>query len=237
MHPIFTAMYEDVRTIAFDADDTLWENETLFREAERQWAEVMKDYGSLEELSAILYKREAENMEDLGFGAKPYLISVMETSVALAGDKLTGPMVAKIIAAGRQIMRNPATPLPGVKEALQAIRDKKKYRMVMLTKGDLLDQEHKIARSGLGAYFDRIVITSNKSKKEYLELCQAEGITPENLLMVGNSFKSDIAPVLELGGWGAYVPFKVIWEHEKTEEYEHPRLLKLSALGELLRWL
>lgn len=237
MHPIFTAMYEDVRTIAFDADDTLWENETLFREAERQWAEVMKDYGSLEELSAILYKREAENMEDLGFGAKPYLISVMETSVALAGDKLTGPMVAKIIAAGRQIMRNPATPLPGVKEALQAIRDKKKYRMVMLTKGDLLDQEHKIARSGLGCFFDRTVITSNKSKKEYLELCQAEGITPENLLMVGNSFKSDIAPVLELGGWGAYVPFKVIWEHEKTEEYEHPRLLKLSALGELLCWL
>lgn len=237
MHPIFTAMYEDVRTIAFDADDTLWENETLFREAERQWAEVMKDYGSLEELSAILYKREAENMEDLGFGAKPYLISVMETSVALAGDKLTGPMVAKIIAAGRQIMRNPATPLPGVKEALQTIRDKKKYRMVMLTKGDLLDQEHKIARSGLGCFFDRTVITSNKSKKEYLELCQAEGITPENLLMVGNSFKSDIAPVLELGGWGAYVPFKVIWEHEKTEEYEHPRLLKLSALGELLRWL
>ncbi len=230
-------MYEDVRTIAFDADDTLWENETLFREAERQWAEVMKDYGSLEELSAILYKREAENMEDLGFGAKPYLISVMETSVALAGDKLTGPMVAKIIAAGRQIMRNPATPLPGVKEALQAIRDKKKYRMVMLTKGDLLDQEHKIARSGLGCFFDRTVITSNKSKKEYLELCQAEGITPENLLMVGNSFKSDIAPVLELGGWGAYVPFKVIWEHEKTEEYEHPRLLKLSALGELLCWL
>lgn len=230
-------MYEDVRTIAFDADDTLWENETLFREAERQWAEVMKDYGSLEELSAILYKREAENMEDLGFGAKPYLISVLETSVALAGDKLTGPMVAKIIAAGRQIMRNPATPLPGVKEALQAIRDKKKYRMVMLTKGDLLDQEHKIARSGLGCFFDRTVITSNKSKKEYLELCQAEGIAPENLLMVGNSFKSDIAPVLELGGWGAYVPFKVIWEHEKTEEYEHPRLLKLSALGELLRWL
>ena len=163
-------MFHDIKTIAFDADDTLWENETLFREAERQWAEVMKDYGSLEELSAILYKREAENMEDLGFGAKPYLISVLETSVALAGDKLTGPMVGKIIAAGRQIMRNPATPLPGVKEALKAIRGKNKYRMVMLTKGDLLDQEHKIARSGLGAYFDRIVITSNKSQKEYQDL-------------------------------------------------------------------
>ena len=230
-------MFHDIKTIAFDADDTLWENETLFREAERQWAEVMKDYGSLEELSAILYKREAENMEDLGFGAKPYLISVLETSVALAGDKLTGPMVGKIIAAGRQIMRNPATPLPGVKEALKAIRGKNKYRMVMLTKGDLLDQEHKIARSGLGVYFDRIVITSNKSQKEYQDLCAAEGIGPDNLLMVGNSFKSDIAPVLELGGWGAYVPFKVIWEHEKTKEYPHPRLLKLSTLAELPEYL
>ncbi|MBQ7468095.1 MAG: HAD family hydrolase [Bacteroidales bacterium] len=226
-------MFKEVKTIAFDADDTLWNNETLFREAERKWAEVMKDYGSLEELSAILYKREAENMEALGFGAKPYLISVLETSVALAGDKLTGSMVGKIIAAGREIIDNPATPYEGVKEALEAIRAKKKYRMVMLTKGDLLDQEHKIARSGLGPLFDRIVITSNKSKKEYQDLCKEEGITMEELLMVGNSFKSDIAPVLELGGWGAYIPSHVIWVHEVVEEYPHPRLLKLASLSEL----
>lgn len=226
-------MFKEVKTIAFDADDTLWNNETLFREAERKWAEVMKDYGSLEELSAILYKREAENMEALGFGAKPYLISVLETSVALAGDKLTGSMVGKIIAAGREIIDNPATPYEGVKEALEAIRAKKKYRMVMLTKGDLLDQEHKIARSGLGPLFDRIVITSNKSKKEYQDLCKEEGIAMEEFLMVGNSFKSDIAPVLELGGWGAYIPSHVIWVHEVVEEYPHPRLLKLASLREL----
>lgn len=230
-------MFKEVKTIAFDADDTLWNNETLFREAERKWAEVMKDYGSLEELSAILYKREAENMEALGFGAKPYLISVLETSVALAGDKLTGPMVGKIIAAGREIIDNPATPYEGVKEALEAIRAKKKYRMVMLTKGDLLDQEHKIARSGLGPLFDRIVITSNKSKKEYQDLCKEEGIAMEEFLMVGNSFKSDIAPVLELGGWGAYIPSHVIWVHEVVEEYPHPRLLKLVSLSELPAYL
>lgn len=230
-------MFKEVKTIAFDADDTLWNNETLFREAERKWAEVMKDYGSLEELSAILYKREAENMEALGFGAKPYLISVLETSVALAGDKLTGPMVGKIIAAGREIIDNPATPYEGVKEALEAIKTKKKYRMVMLTKGDLLDQEHKIARSGLGPLFDRIVITSNKSKKEYQDLCKEEGIAMEEFLMVGNSFKSDIAPVLELGGWGAYIPSHVIWVHEVVEEYPHPRLLKLASLSELPAYL
>lgn len=230
-------MFKEVKTIAFDADDTLWNNETLFREAERKWAEVMKDYGSLEELSAILYKREAENMEALGFGAKPYLISVLETSVALAGDKLTGSMVGKIIAAGREIIDNPATPYEGVKEALEAIRAKKKYRMVMLTKGDLLDQEHKIARSGLGPLFDRIVITSNKSKKEYQDLCKEEGIAMEEFLMVGNSFKSDIAPVLELGGWGAYIPSHVIWVHEVVEEYTHPRLLKLASLSELPAYL
>ena len=184
-------MFKEVKTIAFDADDTLWNNETLFREAERKWAEVMKDYGSLEELSAILYKRED----------------------------------------------NPATPYEGVKEALEAIKAKKKYRMVMLTKGDLLDQEHKIARSGLGPLFDRIVITSNKSKKEYQDLCKEEGIAMEEFLMVGNSFKSDIAPVLELGGWGAYIPSHVIWVHEVVEEYPHPRLLKLASLSELPAYL
>ena len=195
-----------VKVIAFDADDTLWENEPLFREAERKWAEEMKEYGSLESLSAELYATEAKNMEELGYGAKPYLISVLETSVRLAGDRLTGSMVGRILAAGREILQNPATPLPGVRDALEQIRSLGRYRMVLLTKGDLLDQEHKIARSGLGGFFDRIMITSGKSRAEYERLCREEGITPGELLMVGNSFKSDIAPVLELGGWGVHIP-------------------------------
>ena len=109
--------------------------------------------------------------------------------------------------------------------------------MVLLTKGDLLDQEHKIARSGLGGFFDRIMITSGKSRAEYERLCREEGITPGELLMVGNSFKSDIAPVLELGGWGVHIPFHVLWVHERVEEYDHPRLLRLASLPELLPYL
>lgn len=230
-------MLEDIKVLAFDADDTLWENESLFREAERKWADVMRDYGSLEELSAKLYETEAANMGDLGYGAKPYLISVLETSVALAGEALTGPKVGEIIAAGREILRNPATPLPGVKDTLEAVRAMGRYRLVLLTKGDLLDQEHKLERSGLAKYFDRIVITSNKSRKEYFDLCETEAVGPASLAMVGNSFKSDIAPVLELGGWGVYVPSKVIWEHERTEEYDHPHLLRLSSISDLLQYL
>ena len=226
-----------VKVIAFDADDTLWENEPLFREAERKWAEEMKEYGSLESLSAELYATEAKNMEELGYGAKPYLISVLETSVRLAGDRLTGSMVGRILAAGREILQNPATPLPGVRDALEQIRALGRYRMVLLTKGDLLDQEHKIARSGLGGFFDRIMITSGKSRAEYERLCREEGITPGELLMVGNSFKSDIAPVLELGGWGVHIPFHVLWVHERVEEYDHPRLLRLATLPELLPYL
>ena len=112
-----------VKVIAFDADDTLWENEPLFREAERKWAEEMKEYGTLESLSAELYATEAKNMEELGYGAKPYLISVLETSVRLAGDRLTGSMVGRILAAGREILQNPATPLPGVRDALEQNRE------------------------------------------------------------------------------------------------------------------
>lgn len=226
-------MFENVKVIAFDADDTLWENEPLFREGERKWAEELHEFGTLESLSAELYATEAANMAELGYGAKPYLISLLETSVRLAGDRLTGSMVGRILETGRDIIRNPATPLPGVREALEEIRATGHYRMVLLTKGDLLDQEHKIGRSGLGGLFDRIVITSNKSLETYSQLCREEGILPEALLMVGNSFKSDIAPVLELGGWGVHIPFRILWEHEKTEEYEHPKLLRLERMAEL----
>ncbi|MBQ9185534.1 MAG: HAD family hydrolase [Bacteroidales bacterium] len=230
-------MLENVSVLAFDADDTLWNNETLFREAERKWAAVMSDYGTLEELSDKLYETEAANMKELGFGAKPYLISVLETSVALAGDALTGSMVGEIIAAGREIMRNPATPLPGVRETLEAIRALRRYRMVLLTKGDLLDQEHKLERSGLAGCFDRVMITSDKSCKEYLQLCELEGIGPGSLAMVGNSFKSDIAPVLELGGWGIHIPSSVMWVHEKTEEFEHPQLIRIKVFSDLLSYV
>lgn len=226
-------MIEGLKVVAFDADDTLWENEPLFRHAERIVAEVLSDFGSFEYISEELYKVEFKNMEDYGFGAKAYTLSMIENAVNLSGGKLTGDQVRFIIESGRAILHNPATPLPGVVETLERLQANGRYRLVMLTKGDLLDQEHKIARSGLGKYFSHIEIVSNKSRKEYLVLCDKLGVTPDQLMMVGNSFKSDIEPVLQLGGWGVHIPFRILWKLEHTEEYEHPRLFKAEMFANL----
>ena len=226
-------MIEGLKVVAFDADDTLWENEPLFRHAERIVADVLSEFGSFEYISDELYKVEFKNMEDYGFGAKAYTLSMIENAVNLSGGKLTGEQVKFIIESGRSILHNPATPLPGVAETLEKLQTDGRYRLVMLTKGDLLDQEHKIARSGLGKYFSHIEIVSNKSQKEYLVLCDKLGITPEQLLMVGNSFKSDIEPMLQLGGWGIHIPYRILWKLEHTEEYGHPRLFKAGTFADL----
>ena len=226
-------MIEGLKVVAFDADDTLWENEPLFRHAEKIVADALSEYGSFEYISDELYKVEFKNMEDYGFGAKAYILSMIENAVNLSKGKLTGDQVMFIIESGRSILHNPATPLPGVVETLDRLQSDGRYRLVMLTKGELLTQEHKIQRSGLAKYFSHIEIVSNKSQKEYLILCDKLGITPDQLLMVGNSFKSDIEPVLQLGGWGVHVPFRILWKLEHTEEYEHPRLFKAGTFNDL----
>ena len=227
-------MIEGLKVVAFDADDTLWSNEPLFREAERKVAEELSEYGDFQHISDELYKVEFKNMEDYGFGAKAYTLSMIENAVNLSGGKLTGEQVMMIIESGRNILHNPATPLPGVEETLSRLREDGRYKLVLLTKGELHDQERKIRRSGLGKYFSHIDIVSNKSQKEYLGLCSSLGIGPDSLMMVGNSFKSDIEPVLQLGGWGIHIPAEMLWKLEHTEEYDHHRLFKASTFAEIL---
>ena len=222
-----------IRVIAFDADDTLWENEPLFREAERKWADVLREYGDLQTLSQALYAVEVANMEDLGYGAKAFTLSLIETAIQVTGGRLTAAQTDSILRIGRMLLHNPAVPMPGVLETLRKIRESGAYRMVMLTKGDLLDQEHKVLRSGLEPFFDRVVVVSNKSKREYSRLMKELDVSAEQFLAVGNSFKSDIQPVLELGGWGIHIPFHVLWELEKTEEFDHERLLRVTCFEEI----
>lgn len=228
-------MIDSIKVVAFDADDTLWENEPLFREAERTWAGILKDYGTLEELSVRLFEVEKANMEDYGFGAKAFTLSLIETALKVTGGNLTAAQTAGILAAGRNILHNPAKPLPGVPETLAALREH--YPLVLLTKGDLLDQEHKIERSGLAPYFSRIFVVSNKSDREYRRLLHDLSVAPDAFLMVGNSFKSDIRPVLEMGGWGIHIPFHVLWELERTEEYDHERLFRVFRFSDIARCL
>ena len=226
-----------IKVVAFDADDTLWESEPLYREAERQWAEMLKDHGTLEELSAALYAVEVANMEDLGFGAKAFTLSLLETSIKVTGGALTAEQTSRILGIGRRLLHNPAEPMPGVRRTLEALHGSGRYRMVLLTKGDLLDQEHKTERSGLAPYFDCIRVVSDKTGREYRNLLQESGIGPESFLMVGNSFKSDIKPVLELGGWGIHIPFRITWELERTEEFDHERLARAERFEDILSLL
>ena len=162
---------------------------------------------------------------------------MIENALNLSGGNLSGEQVRTILESGRSILRNPARPLPGVVDTLEKLSASGRYRLVMLTKGELLDQEHKIERSGLGKYFSHIEIVSNKSQREYVVLCEKLGVDVTELMMVGNSFKSDIAPVLELGGWGAHIPSETLWKLEHTEEYDHHRLFRLETFSDLLQVL
>ena len=226
-------LLEGIKVLAFDADDTLWANEPLFREAERKVAEVLSDFGDFDYISSELYKTEFNNMADYGFGAKAYILSMIENAIRISEGKITAEQIGFIVRSGREILHNPAIPFPGVEDTLRRLQESGRYRLVLLTKGDLLDQEHKIDRSGLGKYFSHIEIVSNKSEKEYLALCGKLGIKPEEMLMVGNSFKSDIEPVLKIGGWGIHIPFEILWKLEHTEEYEHGHLFKVSTFEEI----
>ena len=223
-----------VKVISFDADDTLWENEPLFLEAEALWADVLSPYGTKEELSARLFEVESANMEDFGYGAKAFTLSLIQSALEISGGKVSSEDLVRILSAGRRILHNPASPIEGVAETLETIRRSGRYFLVLMTKGDLLDQQHKLQRSALGKYFDRGEIVSGKTEKEYSSLLSSLEVPPSAFLSVGNSFRSDIAPVLQMGGWGVYVPFRVTWEHEKVEEYPHDRLFQVDKIGDIL---
>ena len=231
-----------VKVIAFDADDTLWDCQSHFEEVEQHLYSLISPY--CEDPKLELFQTESGNMADLGYGCKAFTISILETAMRVAGNDLSINQLKELLAHCKQLLHLPATPLPEVEETLKTLRERfssdtlnsnlSTPKMVVFTKGELQDQENKLKRSGLLKYFDDVEITSDKGQREFLALCEHQQIHPSELLMVGNSLKSDIAPALAIGAWAIHIPFHVIWQLEHFEEFDHERLTKISHFSELL---
>lgn len=230
-------MNHTIKVIAFDADDTLWSNEPFFQDVERKYTELLSEYGSTKEISAALFETEMNNLESLGYGAKAFTLSMLETALRISRQTISADKIQQIILLGKSLLEMPIELLPGVEDTLKALKAKGRYRLVVATKGDLLDQERKLKRSGLMPYFDHIEIMSDKTEKEYTRLLNQLQVTPEEFLMIGNSLKSDIRPVLAIGGYGVHIPFEVMWQHEVVDAFTHPRLKQIRSLAELPDWL
>lgn len=227
---------EEIKLLAFDADDTLWECQSYFDDVEAAYAQILSPYGSREEVSARLFATETANLPLTGYGTKAFTLSLIENAIDISGSRIPAADIMRILQLGLSLLKLPGAPLPGVKDTLTKLRRAGAYRMVVFTKGELLDQQNKLLRSGLQSLFDDIVVVADKTAQAYRRLCQQAGTGIGNLLMVGNSFKSDISPVLGLGGHAAYIPHHM-WQQEHTEEYDHDYLLRLNAFGELSDYL
>jgi putative hydrolase of the HAD superfamily len=225
-----------IRSIAFDADDTLWENETLFRDVERKFCILLKDYMEEEDCNRLLYEVEMKNLPLYGYGIKPFTLSLIEAAIQFSEGKLPITVIEKLIAIGKEMLLAPIVLIDGIEETLKGLSGK--YKLVMATKGDLLDQERKLIKSGLESYFHHIEIVSDKTPKHYLKLVRHLDIEPKEFLMVGNSIKSDILPVLEIGGHGFHIPFHTTWIHEMVQEpVDHPNFRLLEKASDMLTLL
>lgn len=225
-----------IKVIAFDADDTLWVNEPYYRKAEEEFCELLKDYMPKETCNRILFDVEMKNLEMYGYGIKPFALSLIEAAITISDQKIPLSVVTTLIERAKKMLNHPIELLDGIEETLMSLS--KKYRLVMATKGDLLDQERKLIKSGLESYFHHIEIVSDKTPNHYRKLIKHLDIQPEEFLMIGNSMKSDILPVLEVGAFAYHIPYHTTWAHEViSEEINHHRFQELKNASDLLDYL
>ncbi|MCY1232818.1 dUMP phosphatase [compost metagenome] len=223
----------NIKVIAFDADDTLFVNEPYFQETEEKFCALMQDYLSHQGLSQELFRVEIQNLPLYGYGIKGYILSMIEAAMKISNKTISVDVIEKIIQYGKELLQRPIELLDGVEETLEALHGK--YKLVVATKGDLLDQRRKLHNSGLGHFFHHIEVMSDKQEKDYHDLLSRLEIKPEEFFMIGNSLKSDVLPVLGIGGHAVHIPFHTTWAHEKIDhKVEHKNFKALEKITDVL---
>ena len=225
-----------ITTVGLDADDTLWHNETIFRLTHARFVDLLADHGDEATIEARMAETERRNLRLYGYGVKGFTLSMIETAMELCDGGAPPEVVREILAAGREMLAHPVETLPGVDEALAALAEK--YLLVLITKGDLMDQERKLAASGLGELFAAVEIVSEKDRSTYDRIFARHGTGADEAVMAGNSVKSDVLPAIEAGAFAVHIPYHITWAHELADAPEgHPRYVSLSRIGELPDWI
>ena len=227
-----TPRTSSLTSIGFDADDTLWHNERFYRMTEKRFASLLAEHAEADHLAARLLEAEKRNLRHYGFGIKGFTLSMIETAIEVTEGRVPASVIQEILLAGREMHSHPVETLPHVRETLERLAGS--YRIILITKGDLFDQERKLAQSGLGDFFDAVEIVSDKTAVTYRRIFAKVGDGPERAMMVGNSLKSDIVPAIAAGSYGVFVPHELTWVLEHVDEpTEAPRFRKIGHLGEL----
>lgn len=230
-------MNSNIKVIAFDADDTLWVNETYFRVAENEFAQLLNDYETKNKIHQELFKKEIENLKHYGYGVKGFMLSMIECALELSNNQIDPKTINKILEIGKEMLEKPIELLDGVEEVLKSLYGT--YKLIVATKGDLLDQERKLERSGILKYFHHVEVMSEKKDPDYKKLIGHLDIDPSELLMIGNSLKSDVLPLIEIGASAIHVPFHTTWAHEEVNEQQsrNKDFKTLSNIREILEML
>lgn len=225
-----------IKVIGFDADDTLWVNETYFRDTEEEFANLLEGYETKNKIDQELFKMEIKNLDLYGYGIKGFVLSMIESALDLSNNQVSQKTISNILDLGKKMLTQPVELLDDVTKVLEALKGK--YRLIVLTKGDLLDQERKLEKSGLSNYFHHVEVLSDKKEENYQHLLDHLQINVNEFLMIGNSLKSDVLPLINIGAKAVHVPFHTTWQHEevKTEEGEYD-YLKIGKLSEILDYL
>ena len=226
-------MKDRIKIIGFDADDTLWINEPYYLETEKQFCQLLQDYHNSESISKELFKTEMQNLDIYGFGAKSFVLSMIETTLKITEKENAGHYIDKVLQLGKELIHKPLVLLDKVEDTLKSLKEKG-YKLILATKGDLLDQERKLRNSGLEEYFHHIEIMSNKKEEDYRKLIAHMDIKAEEFIMIGNSLKSDILPVINIGGQAIYIPYHTVWLHEQIDEdsIENNNFHKAESISE-----